>query len=282
MKITLQKIENQKGQTLIFVLLVMTIALAVGIAISTRTLSTIRRTTNIDSSSRAQSAAEAAIEYYLTKTPSQLNVLAGYATVSTTPTDCTKISAVQAYPSSGSLASDVNTTADVTIQRYGCLASGGSTKYTINQDGILELKTDASSGSLNICWSPSNTSQNSALYIQEIYGASAPYQIKKVGYKLTVTDSPTNFKTAVSGCTSPAYSLAANSKLVRILSLYNGSEVTVTASGGSVQYQGFTIDAKGKVGGTTQQRKVTVAKSLPYLPNIFNFGIYSNTTSEGL
>jgi hypothetical protein len=61
------KYTYQKGQTLLFVIVGVTIALAIGIAVSTRTLSSLRRAARSDTSARVIAAAEAGIENLLSK-----------------------------------------------------------------------------------------------------------------------------------------------------------------------------------------------------------------------
>ena len=51
------KYTYQKGQTLLFVIVGVTIALAIGIAVSTRTLSSLRRAARSDTSARVIAAA---------------------------------------------------------------------------------------------------------------------------------------------------------------------------------------------------------------------------------
>lgn len=67
MKTKYNKYIYQKGQTLLFVIVSVTIALAVGIAVSTRTLSSLRRSARSDTSARVIAAAEAGIENLLSK-----------------------------------------------------------------------------------------------------------------------------------------------------------------------------------------------------------------------
>ena len=55
-------IKYQKGQILLLVVLVMTIALTIGLSLATRTITDIRTTTEEENSQRAFSAAEAGIE----------------------------------------------------------------------------------------------------------------------------------------------------------------------------------------------------------------------------
>ncbi len=271
---------SEKGQTLVFVLLVMTIALAIGISISSRTISTIRRTTNIDTSSRASAAAEAAIEYYLSRPTSELeNILSGIS-------NCLP-SNPRNYPggSGNTLSSDVQTNAIVVINRYGCLNPGESYTFDVNQDEVLELKTDngGSTGTLNFNFKKSSGSSEPSLYLLEIYGNSPSYNVRKVGYNMDGSYS-NGFSTATGGQFS--YTLGSNPRILRILSLYNSSSVTVTpVAGGSYKlpYQGYKITATGQVAQEdSSKRVVSASKSLSHLPALFNFAIFSNSSSQNL
>ncbi len=273
---------NESGQTLIFVLLVMTISLAIGISISSRTISTVRRTVNVDSSTRALAAAEAGLEYYLSKPiggPGGLNSLV--------PSRCTDTySTVYPTPPTSLSNDGILTNADVIIQRYGCLGDVGNTphSYDINQDGILELKTKDGSGKLNLCWRSS--SAYSSIYLMEIYGSGPSYSVKKVGVNHSSNPYDNKFQvgTASGEDTCYSYKLSSDSKVLRILSLYNASLLSVTDGGSAtLPYQGFQMTAVGKVGSDIGARRtVTASKSLPYLPTPFNFAVYSNSSSEAL
>lgn len=279
---------NQQGQTLIFVLLVMTISLAVGISISSRTISSVRRTVNVDSSTRAVAAAEAALEYYLSKSVSSLNALSGLSG----NTNCAStFSGTYPIPPISLSNDGVLTNANITVQRYGCLgASATSPYYDINQDGILELKTGGGSGTLTLCWHHTSGSTYSAIYLMEISGSAPSYSVRKVGINeqgspyssLNNFKDPTTFVSPNDSCYS--YTLRSSTKLLRILSLYNTSSLKIsTSSGSSLPYQGFQMTAVGKVGSDVGARRtVTASKSLPYLPTPFNFAVYSNSSSEAL
>ena len=64
--------KNQKGQTLLFVVVAMTIALSIGINASVRTLTSLSRTSRTDTASRALAAAEGGIERYLVLSSKEL------------------------------------------------------------------------------------------------------------------------------------------------------------------------------------------------------------------
>lgn len=72
-KNTKAKYSNQKGQTLLFVIVAVTIAMAVGVAVSTRTIQSLKRVARTDTSARVIAAAEGGIENLLSRNYSQLN-----------------------------------------------------------------------------------------------------------------------------------------------------------------------------------------------------------------
>src|SRR3989344_1390256 len=293
---------KESGQTLIFVLLVMTIALAVGISIPTRTISGVRRTTNIDSSVRAQAAAEAAIEYYLSRPVSELNGIIGNSDVY----DCSATGARTYPPGGGSLTSSqdqIRATADVVISRYGCLGYNTlSDPYELPRDGMLEIKLDprmlgdstsstlGSSQSIRICWDLPPTGYNPAIYYHYIFGPPPHYLIQKMGWRYNSTDEGENFKVATNYgapdgyCATQELTTSTSGwlpRVLRITSLYNSSTVRVKMinSGGRLPYQGFIISATGIVGESQQgaRRVIEARRSLPQLPVLFNFGLYSGS-----
>ena len=76
MKNTKTKYNNEKGQTLLFVIVAVTIAMAVGVSVSTRTIQSLKRVARTDTSARVIAAAEGGIENLLSKTYSQLDQVA--------------------------------------------------------------------------------------------------------------------------------------------------------------------------------------------------------------
>ncbi|HRY56822.1 MAG TPA: hypothetical protein P5014_01525, partial [Patescibacteria group bacterium] len=58
-------VKTEKGQTLIIAVIIMAIALAVGVTVSSRFMSTLKNISESDNSTRALAVAEAAIENML-------------------------------------------------------------------------------------------------------------------------------------------------------------------------------------------------------------------------
>lgn len=289
---------NQKGQTLIFVLLIMTVALAIGIAISSRTISTVRRTTNLDTSARALSAAEAAVEYYLTRSSSELDTLSGYPPTGSNPsnvTTCTPTSTpATRYPSSGYLDQDLNTFANVGIQRVGCMQNDQTFTIEVAQDKILELKTDNGSDGTASFQITVNSPTDVGLYFLELYSQSGQVQVRKRSVNLnnstiisatssntptTVSSNAYSYQTQVAGAGPSIRPL-----LVRILplkSVAGKTSITIrNTSNYTLPYQGHRITATGFVGSSQNSvnRAITAVRTIPALPTIFNFGVYANTS----
>lgn len=65
--------RNEKGQTLLFVIVAVTIAMTIGVAVSTRTIQSLKRVARTDTSARVIAAAEGGIENLLGRNYSQLN-----------------------------------------------------------------------------------------------------------------------------------------------------------------------------------------------------------------
>lgn len=292
--------KNEKGQTLIFVLLIMVIALGVGISISSRAISTTRRSTNVDSSSRALAAAEAGVETYLARSFNNLNsqippsVLTNCLAQTADPIE---------HPFVG--ADGVSTTAQVVIGRYGCVTGSQTYNYNVDRDGILELKLDNSTYplQLEICFSSPSGASSSLYYLllSGVTGASPNISVSKMGYnQLNASSVPqpvNNFPDAtytsdgMSCFTTPSMSALSTPRLLRIHSLYNSSLVRVRATTGALRYQGFTITSTATIGtspasvDTAQdkvKRTVKARKSLPYLPAAFDFAIFSDSDSVRL
>lgn len=77
MKNTKTKYNNEKGQTLLFVIVAVTIAMAVGVSVSTRTIQSLKRVARTDTSARVIAAAEGGIENLLSRSYSQLSASIG-------------------------------------------------------------------------------------------------------------------------------------------------------------------------------------------------------------
>ncbi len=277
---------NQKGQTLVFILLIMTVALAIGVAISSRTISTIRRTTNIDTSSRALAAAEAAIEYYLAKPTILLDQASGFTGPNDRPTECSLATppVPKVYPDSGnSIGNDINTSAEIVIKRIGCVSGSQTHSFDVDEGKVFELRLDKTQNNrANLRFDLGST--RAALYIIELYDSTGldAVAMRKTGYLFnSFSSSELNGFTNASGGSYLDYQTNTRPYLLRIIPIGSKIRMTYSRTGGSfnIPYQAHEITATGKIGGSQNSvtRTVVATKTLPHLPAAFNFALFSKT-----
>ncbi len=263
----LSKFKNQRGQTLIVVLMLMIISLSIGLAVSQRIISGSKRSVTLDSSSRAQAVAEAAIEKML---PVSTSTLDGYITNNNCGTNCQLTIAG---------ADGVSATAAVTLAYAGNSSSLFNTK--IEKDSVTELDlTGYGNRALEICWdgSSGNTPSVAALFV---YGASVPYSSQRYAYNSASTTHSSNGFSAAAPDLSYAncFTIAAqsNPRFVRVRALYADLNLyVIPMSGGTLPVQGYLMTSVGRFGGVT--KTVQALKSRSFVPASFDYVLFN--TSE--
>jgi Tfp pilus assembly protein PilX len=262
-----KNLNNQKGQTLIVVLMLMIISLSIGLAVSQRIISSSKRSVTLDSSSRAQAVAEAAIEKML---PTSTTTLDSYITNNNCGTNCQ-------LTISG--ADGVSATATVTLAYAGNSTSLFNTK--VERDAVTELDlTGYGNRALEICWdgSSGNTPSVSALFV---YGASVPYTSQRFAYNsASTTHSSNGFSTAAPDLSyANCFTIGAqsNPRFVRIRALYSDLNLyVIPKSGGTLPVQGYLMTSVGRFGGVT--KTIQALKSRSFVPASFDFVLFN--TSE--
>jgi hypothetical protein len=267
---------TSKGQALLLVIAAMTVALALGINVSMRTLQSISRTSRTDTSERILAAAEGGIERTLKLSA---GVLSGGIN---NASDCA-LMGTGASIISGDCVVSFQTAGDPIIARATVVVSdftynfpaSNTYKFKVEQDSVTEVNVDSAS-SLEICWSP--VTKSDLYYI--IYGDSGILSKKglRAGGSDTPAYTPHNFTTANSGgikryC-SGSLSLPAGSKGLRIKSI--GGDSTVEVISATLPLQGHKIVSTGSLTtDATTKKVISVYKSLPFLPSMFDFGIFT-------
>lgn len=287
------QVLNQKGQTLVFILLIMTIALAVGVAISSRTVSTVRRTTNVDTSSRALAVAEAAAEYYLARQPAELenstNSMTGFTSPTQSPTSCTPATppTPTVYPpvvaGTSTISSDIGANAQVSVRRVGCMnnPSNPGITFDIQQDRVLEFRINSTSNAQARLRFTVPTINAVALYVFEIYNAGGTTPtLRKTGYNMNNSSIVSSFSTDADNQLD--YDTQNYPQVVRVVPIGRGTSITTTLRAAyNIPFQGYEITSVGAIGGSQNavSRTIVATKSLPVLPAIFNFGVYAQQGS---
>jgi hypothetical protein len=275
---------NSKGQALLLVIAAMTVALALGINVSMRTLQSISRTSRSDTSERILAAAEGGVERALKLSP---RVLDGGINNSG---DCALMGS-NASIVGGDCVVSFQTGTDPIIAKAKVVVSdftytdvpNKTYKFKVEQDSVTEVNVEGVS-SLQVCWTPTTKSDLYGI----VYGDSGV--LAKIGLRALAPDSPggtyspNNFDEAVShtgkrNC-SGNYNLFGNALGLRIKSI--GGDSTVEVKSDTLPNQGHKIVSTGYLtSDPTSKKVVTVYKSLPFLPSIFDFGIMSANGSLG-
>lgn len=258
------KLNNSNGQVLLFVIVSMTLAMAIGVTIASRTLSSLSRTTRSDSSNKALAAAESGAEIFLSKDFSELSTYVGNNTPS-----------VEEFYDE---VSGVNTQAEVTVEEFTSNTSSGTYDFTLNTGYIKEItfKDSGYSGNVTFCWNNNNSAMS---YL--IYNSSG---IREKGLVVPSGNSSlgvSNEKSSNSNGSYPGgcYTVNINSGDygLRLRTLYNDSNVAVQ-NASSLPMQGYKITSIGKLfeeGKIITTKKVVVYKSKPYFSSIFDSAIYT-------
>lgn len=274
----MKKLKSNSGQVLVFVVATMAIALAVGIGFSLRTLSSLSRTSTSDTASRALAAAEGGAERYLSKNISQLAARVGQ------PDDIIIFT--------GTSNDNISTRASVSVTKYPTDPSGKFT-FIVKQGKVAQVNINGySSSSIDLCWSSVKSNKDSDLYYS-VYTDTAV--LKKLGLKsISRNGFPNNYSNNfenAGNCTNNGHTtrnfkrisgLGAFTKYLRIFSINNDSAVELfPRSGGKLPLQGYKITSVGELNNKVSNQKVTktvsVLRPLPYLPAMFDFGIYSDS-----
>lgn len=275
----------QSGQTLIIILMVMVLSLGTGLAVSSRTSSTIHQTANLANSEQALATAESAMELLL-KQPldAASNVLdvaiaAGFNKQADLTSTCTALPCYQDM--GGGAKASVNITTTPLVN-----PTTSPFEFYIERDDVQQVwMTSGYTGQVNICWQKAGEVGTdglpAALEVKVIAGNSPNSTLETYAFDANMTRRATNGFDTPSGSGSGLYFNClhsfglTNARALRIRTLYAGTSVSVAPAAGqpSIPFQGNIITTTGFVADI--KRMVEVTKTLPQLPGIFDYGVYS-------
>ncbi len=296
--------NNQKGQALLFVVVAMTIALTVGISVTSRTVTSLRRTSSTDTSARVFAAAEGGIEWFLRQPMAVLNALAdgnsnggadcptGTSGSTTNVGACLLTYQPQTNETRGQ--DEIQTKATVNISLFRLNDPSNNTYYWFNLEPgdvkevrLQDFQTSTFyNGTINICWKTLDPSQSSVLYYHTLYSGGID-QKRLLAPSGTIAGSiNVTGDTVASGGQlefTSCYSTSAPGNLfaIRFKSLYAPSKVAVFPSDTiNFPHQGYKITSLGELDSAaeqnTQKKEITAYRSLPYAAGIFDNAIYSD------
>lgn len=232
--------RKNSGQVTLLVLLVMVVLLTVGLAVVSRSVTDIRISKETEESARAFSAAEAGIEEALKH-------------------DLATLIWTDESISVGDLEAKVTVT------------ETNSFETKIEQGETAEVNLKDYSGNIEVSW------RGKVLELTLIY-QDGDYKIIRDVYNLTAENcddiDADNFTNTF---TVPASLPADSEKALRVRPICAEATVTVSGVGNPLPEQSYKIRSE-VVGPGKQVRTVEVTKSLPILPPIFDYVLFSGGT----
>ena len=273
-----KQMRGEKGQALLIVVVVLTIALSVGISTSLRTLSSVSRTSTTDTASRVLAAAEGGIEHYLSLSTDELD---------DATSDCTSDSPCTVdFPQNPN--DPIISKAEVVVETY---EGSIDTFYTwVGAGDSTSINLGGYSGDIDICWQ----------------GSSDVYYVMYKGLNtsnwergIICGDSDSSCKTGnVSGSVYSDSSPCSDSGYRGIaLNIPSGGDVKGLVliplndrvyfaiepnnTGFSNDF-GYRITSTGSLvqSGASITKTVTAYRSYPYLPPAFFFGVFAEDGIE--
>jgi hypothetical protein len=300
--------NDEKGQILLFVIISMSIALAIGVAISTRTLSSLQRVTRTDTASKVYSGAEGGAEAFIVlpdnfledviDTSNNISTLCGTYGWSAAP-DTEGRGCIIEYedPETSTI-----TKATVTVEYFKTneiVGSDAALAFYLDEGSTQEvlIQKDGTSynSSMKLCWDNSSAH----LYVVGYNDKGIDQRFKKIAVPSggSVSEYDPQFSNNLVTANAPAYpnyphcyQLDANPWFnsatdkpygLRVRALRNSTNVVVVPTNlglGNFPNQGFLVTSSAEIaseGITKSVKTVKVYKTYSYLPNIFDYAIYS-------
>ena len=267
--------ESQKGQMLMIVVLIMVVALTVGLAVASRSITSLRTTTEEENSQRAFSAAEAGVERVLKLNLNQeggVGVIAdenfGSDPNSTIKNvDISKISGTEILLNGGE-AVQKDDGADVWLIEHD---NDGRPDYSTRWTGDLTIYF----GQTTNCGSSPTPPALEVIVISGtlLSPVSTRYALDSCARSNNFLVVNPDSYTILTKLFKYKYTISISDGLIaRVIPLYSGTIIAVTGTN-NLPSQGRKIDSVGASGGT--ERKVTFYQGYSKLPaELFQHGIF--------
>lgn len=281
---------NERGQTLLFVVVAVTIALAIGVSVSTRTLNLSSRISRTDTAQRVIAAAEGGIERLLTENEVVLESLTNRPL--TDPNfDCSNIGIpndvpdgclVQFEPSEGD---NIIAQANVKVETFNTNSKEGD-HYWFNLDPgyVKEVVLEGyDPDTIEVCWDNIDVAlyfisydsscgvEKNGLIHETFAGVKEDKDISGFG----IASKPSREGFDVCGDVS----LISNSVGLRVRVLYDTAKVAVFPENPEdFPDQGYKMISKGELAVNNEVvavKTIYLYKSFSYAPAFFDYGLYT-------
>jgi hypothetical protein len=265
---THQKIKDQKGQVIVAVMFLMIIALGVGITISNRYVSSLKIGIGADDATKAVAIAEAAIERVLLLPNSTLE---DYIEFNNCGDDC-YLSITEGFGRT--------LEANVQLSYVADSTDPYSLNVTTSDTSQVLLSGYGSNESLYICWN-----SDASIYAAYIFEDGGEIKTDDYAYNaLNSTHTENEFSNATSDQGYESCFVVTtrdNPELLRLKAFYMDAQIYVIPSPGeSIPRQGILIESRGHAG--EHYKKVSVIKTDPTLPSIFDYVLYQKSDIDAL
>lgn len=259
--------SNQNGQALLLIVLVMIIALTVGLSLISRSITSIKTSTEEANSQKALSAAEAGVEQSI-KSNAPIGE-SSFGTDTKFETTITQVNGTSFLVNGGDTVQR-DDSADVWLSDYS------------TESAKLYLNPTSASVTINF-GTDSTPCNNPAVVVDVVSGSKASPVINKYSYDPCATRrTVNNFTPPVSGGSvidgisftnkTPAMSVVSG-LFLRITPVYHDGSLGVT-SNVALPAQGSVISSTGTTG--TAKRKITVFQGFPKIPaEFFPYSLFS-------
>lgn len=270
---------RQSGQILLVVVLSMIVALTVGLSLAARLVTELKLSKQNEESQRAFQAAESGILQTLARKESISSVTTAFGNQASFSTTYAAPSGATILLNNGQEVDQI-VGSDVWLSDY---SSDPSLIYLSPMGGGAAVPITIYWASLNqdVCGTTDKTKTEPALEIILIKGPRTDPTIQRTiidrcsripnglavntnvtGYPLVVNSVTTTFKNNATLLFNGA--AIQNGLLMRIIPIYNSTNIGLVSTGGNFPAQGSTVESTGTSGETV--RKVTYFQSFPQLP----------------
>lgn len=260
---------NNKGQVLLFVAVSMVIALGIGLSTSERTISSLFRTSETDTSTRALAAAEAGAENVLRRGYNELESAVGSSITVDIP-----------YPTSGASA-----------QALVSISEAPGTSPVTGPLANLRIKqvflTGYGDSEIELCWQSSSWDPDMYYKVVKSDGSYTKGYITGVGTSGPGTSTAGGY-TLLSATNTPKDGVAhscriinvANAEYLRFMVFGKNTDYAIYPRGGaSIPSQGLRLISKGTINvndTSPVERSVQVDITKPYISlPVFDFALFS-------
>ncbi len=264
--------NSQKGQTLIIIVFIMIAALAIGVSVSNRFITTLSITSDAYAGYQAQAVAEAAIENILTLTSTQLKEFIQF-------NSCGSYCQLEIVGPDG-----VVQTATVTLSTLGTDSQPFTTRLSRDEITEINLNGYGNNKTLSVCWNAPPSGELPSVYGILLRGTQGNYVANNYAYYSAGSSQINGFSPAVSANgyqNCMILNTGTNPQALRVRSIYNDVEVTVIPdSSATLPTQGILIESVGRVQDSV--KTVSVIKSENMVPLDFDYILYQKSESEPL